>query len=605
MHSYRPKNIFSTWWANRWLELGWLYRNRPAFHSRGFDHWGSNQLGYTEARSGRVLEPSIDGGVIRATVVTRNQERFFSPKIEVAPLTDPSWSQALDAFAARAQFLAELLSGRLPAEITALFQGTGVDLFPSLPRELKASCTCRYYEPPCTHAVALHYMVADALERDPLLLFELRGLPREKLLSEAHARRRTLRAPAAPTTLAVPSPVADATLADAPGAATAPASGVDAAGLSLGGYETLPRQLPEAAVPPEVPAELAGPLRALRSPAGWPEDKSPAELLAPVLEAAARQARKLLTHPGVIRSLSPVPASDPRLLQARRLLPGNDADLVLRALECIALARRACRGDDLGAVLEGFSSLLVRPNSRPESWQKTWIEDHLQGELALSCNLEFTVFSGEVTTTSLLALLPRGPVALSWVSQARSASPEARRKAGRALLAGLDELVPGGTRIELVASRQKGDSTLNEYLDILGWDYVLRPGEGQDAEASPPTLLPLQDRSERAAEAFWVPEPGVAPEALVGVSAAQLDRALWLQVLARELLGLLGSAGTTGATARKARTPAENPEARGLQRVDALATMNTTEATRWLRACVALLGARPWLKGVFKKLPGD
>lgn len=565
-----------------------------------------------------MLEPTLHQNVIEATVASRDHQHFERPRIEIAPLPEFVWQLVTTTLASRVQFLAELLSGRMPVEISTLFYGTQTDLFPAQPHELRASCSCSEMTP-CPHIMALHYVLADAFERDPLLMFEMRGLPRQKLMAATHAIRLGYlqsRRPAPPE----PSRP-DAPRSDAPEVGTTPANDIgldmgispagdpdqeapeahaplagapDAASLALEAYDALPRRLPEALDPPEVPKQAAGPLRALREPAGWSEDETPGELLAPVLDAAARQARRLLVQPGVIRSLALKPAADLRLRYAH-LLPAFPArSLLLRALECVALAQRAARGDDLEKVLEAFTALLAKPGLRVEVWRKLWIPATLRGQERIQVSMEALNSTAQAVTTALVALHPAGPTALAWVSMSPDATPEALRKARRGLMTELDGLIPAGASIELVTDRQPGDESLGEYLDILGWDYVLCGGEA--AEASSPALLPLQERHGHGAEAFRVPARGVAPEALSGLSPAPLDRALWLQVLAREVLRQLGSTADPSAPTDEAT----DPVARGAQQFDDLAGLDTSEAIRWLRSSAEVLSGSPWLKGLFR-----
>ncbi len=558
MRSLPTKKTLSSWWATRWLELVQNYRPRefmPFF--AGFQF---GQSGYAEARSGRVLEPRIEGGKAEAILASNNGRFFSAPEIEVAPLPDKAWESAIAALAARAQFLAELLSHRMPIAISSVFQKTRSDLFPIGKGELSARCTCTMKAiMPCLHVQALHYTLGDAMERDPLVLFELRGMPREKLLAAIHQQRRASRAPSPQGRLA----------------------------LAAESYELLADRLPEAAAPPALPDETAGSLRGLPQPAGWTEAITPADLLAPVFDAAARQARQMLLDPGKIRSLAPIVT--PGLPRARGLLDFPGKPLALQALECLALGQHASRGEDPDAALAEFSSRLARKTLKVADWRKSWIPDILRGQDRIQLSWESLELAEGVFTTALLALHPTGATALSWASLPGDASPQDRRKAGRALLAELDGLVPGDAAIELVTRREEGGDSLESYLDILGWDHVLL-GQRR-AQASSPALLPLQTRHGQGSRSFEVPGPGAAPEPLEGISPTSLDRMLWLRVLARGILGELGQA---------AIEPAQEPVEQGLLGLEGLAAMQDAEAIGWLQKGAGRLALRPWWTRLFR-----
>ena len=59
---------------------------------------------------------------------------------------------------------------------------TGVELLP-YGGELDAACTCDAWLDPCPHALAVLNQLAWLVEADPLVLFQLRGLPRDELLA--------------------------------------------------------------------------------------------------------------------------------------------------------------------------------------------------------------------------------------------------------------------------------------------------------------------------------------------------------------------------------------------------------------------------------------
>lgn len=50
-----------------------------------------------------------------------------------------------------------------------------------LPTTFEAGCSCPDLKIPCKHVAALTYHLARCLDRDPLILFELRGIPREEI----------------------------------------------------------------------------------------------------------------------------------------------------------------------------------------------------------------------------------------------------------------------------------------------------------------------------------------------------------------------------------------------------------------------------------------
>ena len=72
----------------------------------------------------------------------------------------------------------------MPDTIEDAFSGLGLHLLPHSERDFKTSCSCPDYANPCKHIAGVYYLLASALDRDPFLMFELRGLSRDALHTE-------------------------------------------------------------------------------------------------------------------------------------------------------------------------------------------------------------------------------------------------------------------------------------------------------------------------------------------------------------------------------------------------------------------------------------
>ena len=127
----------------------------------------------------------------------------------------------------------------MPENIEDTFRTVGLSMFPERSADLNTDCSCPDWSNPCKHIAAVYLLLGEEFDRDPFLIFRMRGMDREHLLGEEFRRSaQTIEGPPlAPEPLpedpdafwANPLPaLAGADL----GAATAP--GMDAA---------LPRQL--------------------------------------------------------------------------------------------------------------------------------------------------------------------------------------------------------------------------------------------------------------------------------------------------------------------------------------------------------------------------
>jgi uncharacterized Zn finger protein len=99
-------------------------------------------------------------------------------------LSAAQWQKIIHALSQRASVIARLLLNEIPENIETVFADNGVHLLPNDYKDFKVACNCPDYEVPCKHIAGVCYRLADLLDHDPFLLFEMRGLAPEKLMQE-------------------------------------------------------------------------------------------------------------------------------------------------------------------------------------------------------------------------------------------------------------------------------------------------------------------------------------------------------------------------------------------------------------------------------------
>jgi uncharacterized Zn finger protein len=173
----RKDEFGGTWWAKRWTSalerLGWSSRL---------------QRGRTYARQGNVLEVKVRPGRIDARV-QGSRKRPYRVTIDIDPLSDSDWDEAASAMAEHASFAARLLAGEMPENIEDAFDRCDTQLFPGSEQDIDMSCTCPDWANPCKHIAAVFYTLGTEFDRDPFLLFLLRGMSRERLLATLREKR--------------------------------------------------------------------------------------------------------------------------------------------------------------------------------------------------------------------------------------------------------------------------------------------------------------------------------------------------------------------------------------------------------------------------------
>jgi uncharacterized Zn finger protein len=98
-------------------------------------------------------------------------------------MPDSDWAKIAARLARQAVFSARLLAGEMPDDIEEIFEEEGLSLYPITAEDLKSTCTCPDTANPCKHCAAVYLLLGEEFDRDPFLLFTLRGMRREKLLA--------------------------------------------------------------------------------------------------------------------------------------------------------------------------------------------------------------------------------------------------------------------------------------------------------------------------------------------------------------------------------------------------------------------------------------
>lgn len=153
---------------------------------------GASENYWSQLRSkGRmkVLDLESSAGRVHARIVDRRGE-IHGVDIEVRRLSSGERDDVIALAGRRSGTLAALLDGSVPAVLVDEITELEIDLFPT-PSDLRISCRCDQWSDPCPHASAVLRALADAMDRDPFMLFELRGLPRADMLTAIRHQRGT------------------------------------------------------------------------------------------------------------------------------------------------------------------------------------------------------------------------------------------------------------------------------------------------------------------------------------------------------------------------------------------------------------------------------
>lgn len=167
----------STWWSKAFLRAVEEAAFATAELKRGRAHARAGDVGAITVASGSFMAAVLDGG--DAYTVTGS----------VPTLAAGDRSVLVELIAAESGRIGALMSGDLPHQFVESVEEAGVELLP-YGGELGSACTCETWLDPCPHALAVLTQLAWLIQRDPFVLFQLRGLARDEVLARLHTLSR-------------------------------------------------------------------------------------------------------------------------------------------------------------------------------------------------------------------------------------------------------------------------------------------------------------------------------------------------------------------------------------------------------------------------------
>jgi uncharacterized Zn finger protein len=169
-----------TWWGERLLDA-----------LEDFTDSGRLARGRAYASEHRVKQWLIKKGIIQAKIRGNTnpyygvyKEPTYNTEVQMTRLTQAQWKKIIERLTQRASFIAKLLVDEIPENIEDVFAEFNTHLLPDSYKDFKVSCDCPDYAVPCKHIAGVCYRLANILDNNPLLLFEMRGLAPEKLHQE-------------------------------------------------------------------------------------------------------------------------------------------------------------------------------------------------------------------------------------------------------------------------------------------------------------------------------------------------------------------------------------------------------------------------------------
>ena len=163
------RKIARTFWGEAWcnhLEKFSDYKNRLP-------------RGRTYVRNGSVCHLAISKGKVEAIV---SGSELYRVNINISPLSVTKWKNLCTRCTGQIGSMLELLQGRFSDNVMEIVTDQNHGLFPK-PGEIKLACDCPDWAGMCKHIAAVLYGVGARLDHQPELLFRLRNVDHEELIT--------------------------------------------------------------------------------------------------------------------------------------------------------------------------------------------------------------------------------------------------------------------------------------------------------------------------------------------------------------------------------------------------------------------------------------
>lgn len=168
--SIQGLKIAKKFWGMRWC---------THFESLG-DYANRLPRGRTYVRNGSVCHLAIEKALVRAVV---SGSSLYKVQVRIETLQAKKWTAIKKQCTGNVQSLFDILQGKLSDGVMQVVTDAKNGLFPQA-REIRFTCNCPDSARMCKHIAATLYGVGARLDEDPSLLFQLRGVDVQELITE-------------------------------------------------------------------------------------------------------------------------------------------------------------------------------------------------------------------------------------------------------------------------------------------------------------------------------------------------------------------------------------------------------------------------------------
>ncbi|MDX9802104.1 MAG: DEAD/DEAH box helicase [Spirochaetia bacterium] len=161
----------NTWWGQKWVEA-----------LNNIDYSNRLPRGQRYARNGSVLSIYIEGNKITSRV-SGSRPRPYNISITIPGFKNDEKKKIFSIISANTYYMSQLEGKTLPQELCADLLKEKIKLFPVSWKEMGMRCSCPDGAVPCKHLAAVVYIIANEIDKNPFLVFNLHNYD---LVKELH-----------------------------------------------------------------------------------------------------------------------------------------------------------------------------------------------------------------------------------------------------------------------------------------------------------------------------------------------------------------------------------------------------------------------------------
>lgn len=153
-----------TWWGQSWLNA-----------LSNIDYSNRLPRGRAYAGNGSVKNINIKGNTIHAKVQGRRITPY-SVSCEIPTFSTQEKKQIMDEILRNPMILSGLINHELPKELHDIALKNNINIFPESWKDINMDCSCPDWAIPCKHIAAVIYIIANEIDKNPFIVFDMRGL---------------------------------------------------------------------------------------------------------------------------------------------------------------------------------------------------------------------------------------------------------------------------------------------------------------------------------------------------------------------------------------------------------------------------------------------